>query len=130
MFLSCNEALDKGSSKRREGGREESKEGREGEREREREREGREGEKGREGERNEGREGEKRARKGGVGRERRCILLLHFAARYKFFLIRVSGDYESGIETLVGAISLIKQSPSALEERCQVHVKLFVAAVH
>lgn len=30
------------------------------------------------------------------------------------------GDYESGIETLVGAISLIKQSPTAAEERCQV----------
>ena len=102
-------------SKRKEGGREESKEGRERERGRER---------------NEGREGEKRTRKGEGGRERRCILLLHFTARYKFVFIRVSGDYESGIETLVGAISLIKQSPSALEERCQVHVKLFVAAVH
>ena len=31
-----------------------------------------------------------------------------------------TGDYESGIETLVGAISLIKQSPTAAEERCQV----------
>ncbi|XP_068673641.1 cleavage and polyadenylation specificity factor subunit 6-like isoform X3 [Montipora foliosa] len=34
-----------------------------------------------------------------------------------------SGDYESGIETLVGAISLIKQSPTAAEERCQVLVQ-------
>ncbi len=33
------------------------------------------------------------------------------------------GDYESGIETLVGAISLIKQSPTAAEERCQVKTK-------
>lgn len=35
----------------------------------------------------------------------------------------VIGDYESGIETLVGAISLIKQSPTAAEERCQVRAK-------
>lgn len=34
-----------------------------------------------------------------------------------------SGDYESGIETLVAAISLIKQSPTAAEERCQVLVQ-------
>lgn len=34
-----------------------------------------------------------------------------------------AGDYESGIETLVGAISLIKQSPTAAEERCQVLVQ-------
>ncbi|XP_074638057.1 cleavage and polyadenylation specificity factor subunit 6-like isoform X1 [Acropora palmata] len=34
-----------------------------------------------------------------------------------------SGDYESGIETLVAAISLIKQSPTASEERCQVLVQ-------
>ena len=38
-----------------------------------------------------------------------------------FFLHRI-GDYESGIETLVGAISLIKQSPTAAEERCQVNL--------
>ena len=35
-------------------------------------------------------------------------------------LLTKPGDYESGIETLVGAISLIKQSPTAVEERCQV----------
>ena len=35
-----------------------------------------------------------------------------------------TGDYESGIETLVGAISLIKQSPTAGEERCQVRQTL------
>lgn len=34
------------------------------------------------------------------------------------------GDYESGIETLVGAISLIKQSPTAGEERCQVKMNI------
>lgn len=33
-----------------------------------------------------------------------------------------AGDYESGIETLVGAISLIKQSPTAAEDRCQVRI--------
>ena len=31
-----------------------------------------------------------------------------------------SGDNESGIETLVTAVSLIKQSPSANDETCQV----------
>lgn len=38
-------------------------------------------------------------------------------------IVREIGDYESGIETLVGAISLIKQSPTAAEERCQVRTK-------
>jgi cleavage and polyadenylation specificity factor subunit 6/7 len=58
------------------------------------------------------------------------ILLIEPTSVVTFILFIQSGDYASAIETLVTAISLIKQSKVAHDERCKILVSSLQDTLH